>query len=102
MKPLNLFAYGNVMDTFKRCLTAAQLRLISEESASADVLIHPFLSESKWYDYENFARYIHAGRRAAESALPQIERLMAHPSNSLTPMCHDNLPSPTAVGCRSA
>jgi NTE family protein len=76
---VNLFAYGNVLDTFKRCLTSAQLRLVSEEGARADVLIHPFFCESRWYDFENFTRYIDAGRKAAEAALPQIFDLIQRP-----------------------
>jgi NTE family protein len=75
-RSLNLFAYGNVLDTFKRCLSSAQLRLLASESAAADVLIHPYLTESRWYDYENFQRYIDAGRKAAQDALPHIHSLM--------------------------
>ena len=73
---VNLFAYGNVMDTFKRCLTSAQLRLVADECARAEVVIHPYFCESKWYDFENFNRYIDAGRKAAAEALPHIQKLM--------------------------
>lgn len=77
---VNLFAYGNVLDTFKRCLTSAQLRLVAEEGDRADVLIHPFFCESRWYDFENFNRYIEAGRTAAEAALPRILDLIQRPT----------------------
>ncbi len=76
---LNLFAHGNVLDTFKRCLTSSQLRVIAHESARADVLIHPFCHESRWYDFENFNRYIESGRTAALEALPQIHKLLQIP-----------------------
>ena len=76
----NLFAYGNVLDTFKRCLTSAQLRLIAEEGERADVLIHPFIEDSRWYDFEHFNRYIEAGRTAAEAALPKILDLIQRPT----------------------
>ncbi|HSI62747.1 MAG TPA: patatin-like phospholipase family protein [Candidatus Saccharimonadia bacterium] len=76
---LNLFAYGNVLDTFKRCLTSSQLRVIAHEGARADVLIHPFFHESRWYDFENFNRYIESGRTAALEALPQIQKLLKIP-----------------------
>lgn len=89
MRRINLFAYGNVLDTFKRCLTAAQLRLMAEESATADVVIHPFFCESRWYDFENFNRYIEAGRSAARSALPLIRALTAA---SPTPNSHPHEP----------
>src|SRR5690606_25659741 len=78
----NLLAYGNVLDTFKRCLSAAQLRLLASESAEADVLIHPYLCESRWYDYENYQSYIEAGRKAAREALPYIHALMNLKSSS--------------------
>jgi NTE family protein len=76
---LNLFAYGNVLDTFKRSLTSSQLRVIAHESTRADVLIHPFCHESRWYDFENFNRYIESGRTAALEALPQIVKLLQIP-----------------------
>lgn len=94
MQGVNLFAYGNVLDTFKRCLATAQVRIMTEESAHADVVIHPFFCESKWYDFENFNTYIEAGRRATEEALPLIRALLAtmgkvktssHESSALIP-----------------
>lgn len=97
VKAVNLFAYGNVLDTFKRCLTSAQLRLISEESAAADVLVHPFFCESKWYDFENSHRYVQAGRDAMLAALPRIRALLG---TSLNPTySHENIPAVSAVGC---
>jgi NTE family protein len=72
----NLFEHGNVLDTFKRCLTAAQMQLVADECSAADVVIHPFLCDSKWYDFENHEAYIEAGRRAAKSALPAIRTLL--------------------------
>jgi NTE family protein len=93
---MNLFAYGNVLDTFKRCLTSAQMRLVAEESTRADVVIHPFFSESRWHDFHNFNRYLEAGRKAAEQALPAIRELLkASPTNHL----HETLPLISAVGC---
>jgi NTE family protein len=93
---VNLFAYGNVLDTFKRCLTAAQMRLVAEESTRADVVIHPFFCESRWHDFHNFNRYLEAGRKAAEEALPRIRELLkarpTHHSNETVPII-------PAVGC---
>ncbi len=93
----NLFAHGNVLDTYKRCLTAAQMRLLDDESNAADILIHPFFCESKWYDFENFDLYIKAGRNAAEAALPSIRALM-NPTEK-TPQRHESLPHISPVGC---
>jgi len=96
---LNFFAPGNLLDTFKRCLASAQLRLIADESEGADVLIHPFLSDSRWYDYENFNRYIEAGRAAAMEAMPRIRELLDSPI--LTKPDYETVPILTPVGCGS-
>jgi NTE family protein len=99
-RQFNLFAYGNVLDTFKRCLTSAQMRIIAEEADSADVLIHPYLCNSRWYDYENSNRYIEAGRLAAQAALPAIRKLLEprmKPRNK--PHHYETLPVLTPVGC---
>lgn len=96
---LNLFAHGNVLDTFKRCLTSAQMRLIAEEGSGADVLIHPFHCESRWHDFHKFSRYIEAGRHDAEVALPRIRELLktlSHPNE------HETLPLISPVGCGRA
>jgi NTE family protein len=100
-RQVNLFAYGNVLDTFKRCLTAAQVRLIDDESVGADVLVHPFFGESRWHDFHNFDRYIEAGRVAAEAALPGIMALEGLSSNLNHKHNHETVPTVSAVGCRS-
>ena len=79
-KSFNLLAYGNVMDTFRRSLMAAQLRLMVKESDRADIVIHPSFCQSTWFDYENFDRYISGGREAARAALPQIRALLNQPA----------------------
>jgi NTE family protein len=102
VKSVNLFAYGNVLDTFKRCLTSAQLRLISDESLLADVLVHPFFCDSTWYDFENSDRYIEAGRAAMLAALPRIRALMGDTFQTEIPptiTSHENIPAISPVGC---
>lgn len=79
-RSINLLAYGNVMDTFQRSLMSAQLRLVQKESERADIVIHPWFCESTWFDYENFDRYIAAGRAAAHAALPEIRALLNQPT----------------------
>jgi NTE family protein len=73
---LNLLAYGNVLDTFHRSLMAAQMQVAAKEAAHADVVLRPQFCESRWYDFENFDRYILAGRNAAIAALPKIRALI--------------------------
>lgn len=91
-RKVNLLAHGNVLDTFRRALMAAQLRLISKEEAEADVVIHPRFESSTWHDFENFGHYLQAGRDAAQAALPAIRALLnpsklnlEHPSHELAP-----------------
>lgn len=75
-RPLNLMAYGNVMDTFRRSLMCAQLRLAAKESRRAEVVVHPSFAASSWYDFERADRYIQPGRVAAQAALPAIRELL--------------------------
>lgn len=77
-RKVNLLAPGNVLDTFRRALLAAQLRLIAKEEAAADVVIHPRFTNSTWHDYEHFEQYLQAGRAAAQAALPAIRELLHH------------------------
>ncbi len=75
-RKVNLMAYGNVLDTFRRSLAAAQIQVTAKEALQADLVLHPFFCEAAWYDFENFDRYIKAGRDAAHAALPEIRALM--------------------------
>lgn len=90
LRPLNLLAYGNVMDTFRRALMCSELGLAEKECRGADVVIHPFFCESTWFDFENFDRYIRAGRRAAEEALPRIQALLEKHQPNQEPQPHEN------------
>lgn len=89
---VNLFAAGNVMDTFRRSLMAAQLHLIAKEEAAADVVIHPRFNASTWHDFENFAQYLQAGREAATAALPAIRALL-DPTQNKELLSHEIAPS---------
>ncbi|MDZ4289899.1 MAG: patatin-like phospholipase family protein [Prosthecobacter sp.] len=93
--PINLMAHGNVMDTFRRSLMASMLRLVEKESRHAEVVIHPLFTESTWFDFENYERYIAAGRRAAEAALPALRQLME--STQPRGESHHAAPSPTSI-----
>ncbi len=88
---INLLAEGNVLDTFRRALMSAQLRLISKEELAADVVIHPRFKTSTWHDFEHFGHYLQAGRDAALGALPAIRALLEKPvKSSHEPACHEN------------
>lgn len=91
---MNLLATGNVLDTFNRSLITAQRQLVAKECECADVVIHPQVPGSKWYDYEHFEAYIRAGREAARAALPQILALL----NPQPPECHEPPPCHPLMG----
>ena len=92
LRAFNLLAEGNVLDTFRRSLMSAQLRLAGMEARRASIEVHPFFCESTWYDFENSDLYIAAGRDAARQALPRIRALITRaPSkgeNDETPALH--------------
>ena len=99
-RKINLMAYGNVVDTFRRALLASQIQVTAKEAMKADVLVHPFFCEAAWYDYENFDRYIKAGRDAARAALPEIRALLNQASNKpcLQGGYHETAPSLPSLG----
>ncbi len=76
---LNLLAYGNVLDTFRRSLMSAQIQLAAKEARQADLVLHPYHCDSLWYDFDQFDRYIKAGREAALAALSEIKVLASAP-----------------------
>lgn len=95
---VNLLADGNVLDTFRRALMAAQLHLIAKEEAAADVVIHPRFASSTWHDYEHFEQYVQAGRDAAIAALPAIRALLqTEPNLNQETISHEISPSHTRL-----
>lgn len=96
---VNLLAYGNVLDTFRRALMAAQLHLIAKEEAAADVVIHPRFAASTWHDFEHYEQYLKAGRGAATAAIPAIRELLQnHPTNlNLETISHEIAPPHTRM-----
>ena len=96
--PINLLAYGNVMDTFRRALMCAQVQLVEKEMHNAEIVIHPFHAGSTWFDFENYERYIETGRLAALAALPAIRALLSNP----TPIHHETFVQHTGVGRHAA
>lgn len=95
---VNLLASGNVLDTFRRALMAAQLHLIAKEEAVADVVIHPHFATSTWHDYEHFEQYLQAGRDAATAALPAIRAMLQNETNpNQETISHEISPSHTRL-----
>ena len=102
-RKINLMAYGNVVDTFRRSLMAAQIQVTAKEAMRADIVLHPFFCEAAWYDFENFDRYIKAGRDAAIEALPKIRALLSTPSGVPSTGGHyETVPSHAKLGSLAA
>lgn len=78
-RSINVFATGNVVDTLRRSLMAAQVQLTHISARRADVMINPALLKDTWHDYHHFPDYIELGRRAAEAQLPAINALLSKP-----------------------
>lgn len=101
-RKVNLLARGNVLDTFRRALMAAQLRLINKEEAAADVVIHPRFARSSWHDYENFEQYLQAGRDAARAVMPAIRELMQPKPTMKESISHEIAPPHPELELRAA
>jgi len=75
-KPINLLAYGNIIDTFISSLKASQIRMAQDSCKHADIVIKPISCSGHWYDYQEYNHFIEIGRQAAQAALPEIRRLL--------------------------
>jgi len=73
---LNLFARGNVVDTFRQSIRAAQIRLAHESCKRADLCLHPEYIPAHWHDYPGFRRFIDAGRQVATDHLDEIRTML--------------------------
>ncbi|MGK0187521.1 MAG: NTE family protein [Verrucomicrobiales bacterium] len=71
---INQFATGNFIDTLRRSVLSAEIRLASESGQQADVLIAPAVRARGWHDYRQWEYYIARGR---EAAMAQQGRLRA-------------------------
>jgi NTE family protein len=76
---INVFAEGNLINILRRSLLASEIRLVGYAAASADCVIHPVFCDGKWYDFENYEKYIALGREKATEALPEILEMLAQP-----------------------
>lgn len=73
---LNVFARGNILDTFRQCIKAAQIRLAHESCKRADLCLHPDCISTAWHDYPGFRKFIDAGRQVAIDHLDDIRKLL--------------------------
>ncbi|WP_193214662.1 patatin-like phospholipase family protein [Luteolibacter marinus] len=75
---VNLLAPGNMIDTFRQSIRAAQIRLAHESCKRADLCLRPEHFFAPWHDYSGFRRFIEAGRQVALDHLDEI-RAMVRP-----------------------
>ncbi|MGI8601617.1 MAG: patatin-like phospholipase family protein [Verrucomicrobiales bacterium] len=71
-RSFNVFADGNVVDTLRRSVLSAQIRLAHHSRHRADVLLRPQIVSTRWHDYHNYLHYIEMGRKAALAQLPAL------------------------------
>ena len=90
---VNLLARGNMIDTFRQSIRAAQIRLAHESCKKADLCLRPEHFFAPWHDYSGFRRFIDAGRKVATDQLDEIRALLA--PNSKT---HEIAPFKPMVG----
>lgn len=99
IKPFNLLAPGNIIDTFNKSLKASQIRMADDAYAYADLVIKPVSCQGNWYDYHNYQHFIEIGRQAAEKALPKIFELLQSAHKNQANLPHDP-PQKPLVGKR--
>lgn len=72
----NVLAPGNVIDTFRQSIRAAQIRIAHDSVRGADLCLRPEHFHARWHDYSNFERFIQAGRDVATRRLDEIRSLL--------------------------
>ncbi|MDE0597267.1 MAG: patatin-like phospholipase family protein [Roseibacillus sp.] len=73
---LNVMAPGNVVDTFRQSIRAAQIRMAHDSVKRADLCLRPEYFPAAWHDYTNFDRFIQSGREVALEHLDEIRALL--------------------------
>ncbi|MGE9267716.1 MAG: patatin-like phospholipase family protein, partial [Verrucomicrobiales bacterium] len=73
---IDLTARGNVIDTLRQSVSAAQIRIAHDALKKADLVIQPDVRTVHWHQYAHFEKLIQAGREAAREALPDIHKLL--------------------------
>ena len=86
---VNLLAPGNMIDTFRQSIRAAQIRLAHESCKRADLCLRPEHFQAPWHDYSGFRRFIDAGRQVALDHLDEIRALVKSDfKNETRPLQH--------------
>lgn len=90
----NLLAPGNVIDTFRQSIRAAQIRIAHDSVRGADLCLRPEHFHASWHDYAHFERFIQAGRDVATRRLDEIHALLEPGGQT-----HETEPEPMVGDC---
>ncbi|MGC4014827.1 MAG: patatin-like phospholipase family protein [Luteolibacter sp.] len=96
----NPLAPGNIGDTFRKSIRAAQIRLADDACRRADLCLHPPYVAARWHEYSRFEHFIEAGRRIAREHLDEIRALAGMPNPEIQP--HEPTKDNLVVGERVA
>ncbi|MCC5850492.1 MAG: patatin-like phospholipase family protein [Verrucomicrobia bacterium] len=69
----NYFAPGNMLNVVLCGFRSCQIQVAEEACRQADIVLRVTGPDDTWYEFHNPAKYIEAGRRAAESHLEEIQ-----------------------------
>ena len=90
LQAFNPFGAGNFVDTLRRSVLSAEIRLAQESASQADVLISPAVRDHGWHDYRKWEFYIERGREAAFAQAQALLQLKsARPNNNTEETIHD-------------
>lgn len=72
---VNFLAKGNIVETFRRSIRCAQVRIAHDSLKRTGITLRPEHFYAPWNDYANFQRFIDAGRKVALDSLDEIRAL---------------------------
>jgi NTE family protein len=78
LQGFNPFVAGNFIDTLRRSVLSAEIRLADESGRQADILIAPNVGEGGWHDYRQWPFYVERGREAAFAMSEELLALCAN------------------------
>jgi NTE family protein len=74
---LNYFSRGNILEILLRSIHGAQVYMAETLARGADIVLRPEISDDRWVDFRNPARFIQPGRQITERYLDEIKALVS-------------------------
>ena len=72
---LNLFANGNAFDVLMRSIETAHGRMVEPEIDMADLVLEPHAPDSRWQEFLQPEKYLHAGEITAKAHIQELQEL---------------------------